>query len=264
LSVAPPVVKTALPSVIRDLQTRRGRERRGRTLIEGVRLVEDVRAAGVVLHGAAIAPSLEGTPRGAALKRDLEAAAVPLSAVSEDELAVLADTEHPQGIVAVVDLPGAALETLRPTAECPLLVLDAVQDPGNVGTMLRTALALGASGVILLDGSVELGNPKVLRASMGAAFRIPVVAMTAQAFIAWAEEQALELWAADMHGDPAHHAPRAGRPVALVLGNEGAGLRPALASAAARTVRIPIVSGAESLNVGVAAAILLYELRRGC
>jgi TrmH family RNA methyltransferase len=256
-------VKQALASVIRDLHTRRGRERRGRTLVEGVRLVEDVRAAGVPIRGVAVAPALEATPRGAALKRDLVADGIELLAVPDDELHQLAATEQPQGIVAVVDLPAWTAADLRPAAERPLLVLDALQDPGNVGTILRTALALGASGAVLLDGTVELANPKVLRASMGAAFRLPAVSMTADDFLAWSRSTGLACWVADMHGDPAHAVPRDPRPVALVVGNEGAGVRPALAGAAARTVCIPIAAGAESLNVGVAAAILLYELRRG-
>ena len=257
-------MKSALPSVVRDLQSRRGRERRGRTLVEGVRLVDDVRAAGITLHGALVSPMLEGTPRGRALKHDLLAAGVPLVSQSDDELGELAETEQPQGIIAVTDPPVARRDDLRPTRTRPLLVLDAVQDPGNVGTMLRTALALGAAGVVLLDGSVELGNPKVLRASMGAAFRLPAVSMPADEFLAWAAASGLELWAADLQGAPLHETPRGTAPVALVMGNEGAGLRPTVAAAACQLVRIPIDPGAESLNVGVAAAILLYELRRGC
>lgn len=258
---APPV-KTALPSVIRDLQTRRGRERRGRTLAEGVRLVEELLEAGATLHGAAVAPVLEGTPRGAALKQRLEAAGVTLLAVDDAELAALAETEQPQGLVAVVEPPHWQLAQLQPTPARPVVVLDAVQDPGNAGTILRTAHALGAAGVLLLDGAVELANPKVLRASMGAAYRLPVVAVTADDFLAWASAASLECWVADMAGDaaPTVAAPRA--PVALVVGNEGAGVRPAIASAAHRTVAIPQAPGAESLNVAIAAAILLYELRR--
>lgn len=258
---APPV-KTALPSVIRDLQTRRGRERRGRTLAEGVRLVEELLAAGAALHGAAVAPALEGTPRGAALKQRLAAAGVALLDLDDAALADLAATEQPQGIVAVVEPPAWTPAQLQPAPGRPVVVLDAVQDPGNVGTILRTAHALGAAGAVLLDGAVELANPKVLRASMGAAYRLPVLAMDADDFLAWADATPLDCWVADMAGDPVPAVPTPARAVALVVGNEGAGVRPALARAARRTVAIPQVPGAESLNVAVAAAILLYELRR--
>jgi TrmH family RNA methyltransferase len=148
-----------------------------------------------------------------------------------------------------------------------MLVLDGVQDPGNVGTMLRTALGLGAAGVIALPGTADLANPKVLRGSMGALFRLPAVQADAQSFLAWARERRLELWLSDAHAEPVGQArrmrgagPRA--PLALVVGNEGAGVSPALAEAAARRVAVPLAPGVESLNVAVAAAILLYEVSR--
>lgn len=255
-------MKAALQSVIRDLHLRRGRERRGRTLIEGVRLVEEARAAGVPLRGAAVAPALEATTRGAALKRALEADGVALESVSDAELDQLAATEQPQGVVAVIDAPAWTLADLRLAPTAALLVLDGVQDPGNTGTMLRTAFALGAAGVIALEGTVELANPKVLRASMGAVFRLPVVATEREAFLAWAREHGVALWAADAAGEPLGRPARRTGPVAIAVGNEGAGVTPALASAAARVVAIPLAAGAESLNVGVAAGILLHELLR--
>lgn len=230
-------------------------------LVEGVRLVEEARAAHVPLRGAACAPSLEGTPRGAALKRALEADGVVLEQVTDDELAALAATEHPQGIVAVADTPAWALGDIHLGPGAAVLVLDAVQDPGNAGGMLRTALALGAAGVVALEGTVELANPKAVRASMGACFRLPAPAVPHARFLAWVAEEGLELWVADASGDPIA-APAGERPVALVVGNEGAGVSPAIAAAATRTVAIPIAAGAESLNVGVAAGILLHMVSR--
>jgi RNA methyltransferase, TrmH family len=141
-------------------------------------------------------------------------------------------------------------------------VLDAVQDPGNVGTMLRTALALGASGVVALKGTAELTNPKVLRGSMGAAFRLPAAAVDVGAFIAWASARGLELVVAAADGTPVERRPHGPAPIALVVGNEGAGVSPALAAAAARRVAIPLAPAVESLNVAVAAGILLYEVTR--
>ena len=114
-----------------------------------------------------------------------------------------------------------------------------------------------------LKGTAELANPKVLRGSMGAAFRLPAVATDAETLIAWVEARGVELWVAAADGAPVAREPRGQRPpIALVLGNEGAGVGPALAGAARRRVAIPLAASVESLNVAVAAGILLYEVTR--
>jgi TrmH family RNA methyltransferase len=252
----------ALLTAIRDLARRRGRERRGLALAEGVRLVEEALAAGVPVRGAAVSPALEGTPRGSALKSALADRGVPLLEVSPGELEALADTEQPQGIVAVIEPPARRLDEIPTPAGAVLLVLDAVQDPGNVGTVLRTALALGASGVVALKGTAELTNPKVLRGSMGAAFRLPAAAVGVDEFLAWAKVRQVEVIVAAADGAPLEHWRRGPAPVALVVGNEGAGVSLGLAAVAARRVAIPLASTVESLNVAVAAGILLYEVMR--
>jgi TrmH family RNA methyltransferase len=252
----------ALLTTIRDLARRRGRERRGLALAEGVRLVEEALAAAVPVRGAAVSPALEGTPRGSALKSALASRGVPLLEVTPAELDTLADTEQPQGIVAVVEPRVWGLDDLPTPARAVVLVLDAVQDPGNVGTMLRTALALGAAGVVALKGTAELTNPKVLRGSMGAAFRLPAAPADADGLLAWVGARGLELIVAAADGAPLERSRRRATPIALVVGNEGAGVSPALTAAAARRVAIPLASTVESLNVAVAAGILLYEVTR--
>ncbi len=256
----------SLLTTIRDLHRRRGRERRGLALAEGVRLVEEALAAGIPIRGAAVAPGLEGTPRGTALKSALERAGVRLETVSEAELEVLADTDQPQGVVAVIEPRAWRLEDLTPEPGRPVVVLDAVQDPGNVGTILRTTLGLGGAGVVALKGTADLHNAKVVRGSMGALFRLPAVAADAPDYLAWAKGAGVETWVTAVDGEPLGQSADAGRPrprVALVLGNEGAGVGAALSAAAQRRVAIPLAPGAESLNVAVAAGILLYEVARG-
>ncbi len=251
----------SLISTIRDLHRRKGRERRELTLAEGVRLLEEALAAGVAVRGAATSPTLEGTPRGTALKARLERAGVALEEVDDDELARLADTEHPQGIVAVVEPRQWALDDIPVGPASVVLVLEGVQDPGNVGALARTALGLGAAGLVALPGTADLYNPKALRGSMGALFRLPSVSSPAESFVAWARGSGLALWTTAMSGTPVSEARREG-PIALLVGNEGAGVRPELAAVAARAVAIPLGSGVESLNVAVAAGILLYEVTR--
>jgi TrmH family RNA methyltransferase len=252
---------SALETLIRDLKRRRGRERRGLALAEGVRLVEEALAAGVPVRGAVVSPALETTRRGEALKGALLAAGIRVEAVDDRALGDLADTEHPQGVVAVVEPRDWSLDDITLVPGAAVLVLDAVQDPGNVGTMLRTALALGAAGVVALPGTADLSNPKVVRGSMGALFRLPCVAVDADELALWAGSHDAALWVTDAAGEPVPRAPRTA-PVLLVVGNEGAGVSESMTARSAHRVGIPLAPGAESLNVAVAAGILLYEVLR--
>ena len=139
-------MSSSLQTLIRDLHRRRGRERRGLALAEGVRLVEEALATAIPIRGAAVSPALEATTRGKALKAALVDRGIRIEEVSDDELVGLADTEHPQGIVAVIEPREWTLADIRLLPGLTVLVLDGVQDPGNVGTMLRTALGPGGRG----------------------------------------------------------------------------------------------------------------------
>ena len=258
-------MSSSLQTLIRDLHRRRGRERRGLALAEGVRLVEEALRAAITIRGAVASPTLEATTRGRALKAALSERGVKLEDVSEAELQELADTEHPQGIVTAVEPKKWGLGDIRLTNGTVTLVLDGVQDPGNVGTMLRTALGLGAVGLVALKGTADLTNSKVIRAAMGASFRLPAVSAAPDELVAWARLQRAEIWVADTGGvNPGQLPPPtpARAPVALIVGNEGAGVGPALEGAATRRIAIPLTHGVESLNVAVAAGILLYEVTR--
>ncbi|HEU5357482.1 MAG TPA: RNA methyltransferase [Gemmatimonadales bacterium] len=254
---------STLLSTIRDLHRRKARERRALALAEGIRLVEEALAAGVAIKGAAIAPALEGTARGQALKAALTARSVPLEVVTDAELVGLADTEHPQGVVAVASPRVWSLADIHVTPGHPVLVLDGVQDPGNVGTIARTALALGAAGLVALPGTADLLNPKALRGSMGALFRLPAVHAADAECLDWLTAGGVALWVTDANGEDIRRIGPPTAPVALVLGNEGAGIRADLLAAGMRRVSIPIAQEAESLNVAVAAGILLHEVTRG-
>jgi TrmH family RNA methyltransferase len=254
-------MSSSLISTVRDLRLKRGRERRGLALAEGVRLVEEAHAAGLDIRGVLVGPALEATARGKSLKAALASSGVRMHEVPSDALSELADTEHPQGIIAVISPPRWSLDHITVRPQDTLLALDGVQDPGNVGTIVRTAFSLGARGVIALPGTAELTNPKVLRSAMGASFRLPVVATGTGEFLAWAGAKDVAVWVTAADGEPVHDAPRSGA-LALVLGNEGSGVSTDLRGAASRAVAIPLAEGAESLNVAAAAAILLYEVKR--
>jgi len=267
------LIASNLQSTIRDLQRRKARGRSGLALIEGVRLVEEALAAGVAFKGALVAPDLARTARGTALVAELQGHAVEVEEVGARVFAQLADTETPQGIIAVIEPRRWTASDFAPPSGAVALVIDGVQDPGNVGTLIRTAHALGAAGTVVLRGTADPTSPKALRAAMGATFRHPVVSLDDDGFIAWARKHDVTLWASAADGVPLHRALERGRgkggagrvdgPIAVIVGNEGAGIRPQLNAVAAQRVAIPLAQGAESLNVAVAAGILLYEVTRG-
>ena len=259
-------IASNLQATLRDLQRRKARGRRGLALVEGVRLVEEALGAGLKFRGALVAPDLDRTSRGSALRVELERHAVPVEEVSARTLERLADTDTPQGIVAVVEPRRWTVDELSVAGDRSVaLVVDGVQDPGNVGTLIRTAHALGAAGTVVLRGSADVVSPKALRAAMGATFRHPVVVLDDSAFIAWARRHNVTLWAAAADGTPLHRAVQgsAGGPIGVIVGNEGAGIRPQLNAVSTKRVAVPLAQGAESLNVAVAAGILLYEVLRG-
>lgn len=223
-------------------------------------------AAGLKFKGAIVSPELERTARGVELRKDLEGKGVVVQDLAARTFAQLADTDTPQGIVAIVEPPGWKADDLPVTEGGVVLLVDGVQDPGNVGTLIRTAHALGAVGTIVLRGTADPQSPKALRSAMGATFRHPVVSMDDAALITWARKHDVTLWAAAADGTPLARALAAGKrsgPIAVIVGNEGAGIRPHLNAIAATRVAIPLTAGAESLNVAVAAGILLYEVARG-
>ncbi|HHW14876.1 MAG TPA: RNA methyltransferase [Firmicutes bacterium] len=248
---------------IRTLHTRKGRERQGRTLIEGVRLVEAALEAGVQPEMALCTARLLQTERGRKLWSALQGSGCGFWEVGEATLAELATTETPQGVLAVIRLPVTPAAALL-TQEHPfLLVVDGVQDPGNLGTMLRTAAAAGATGALLGRGTVEPGNPKVLRAAMGAAFTLPLaVEADLPAALRVLGGRGVAVLAGDLAGESNLFELDVGPPAAVVVGSEAHGLSPEVKAAVARRVRIPMAPGVESLNAAVAAALLLYEVAR--
>jgi TrmH family RNA methyltransferase len=254
-----------LLTVARDLQRRKARERQQRFVAEGVRTVETLLASPLHVVGLLVTEALRQTERGQSLIATVDARGLPVQEVSEEELASAADTETPQGVLAVAEIPIRGLDPAPVGAR--YLVLDALQDPGNVGTVIRTAAAMGVTATVALPGTVDVWNAKVVRSSMGALFLHPVVTMSWEdlaAFIGTAGAP-VALWAADMEGLPVDQLDRHPLPprLALVVSNEGAGLSPHVAAAVHSTVSIPMAEGVESLNVAVAAGILLYSLRGG-
>jgi RNA methyltransferase, TrmH family len=246
-------------TLARDLQRRKGRERRSLFLAEGVRTVEEVVRARVGVRAAIVSPQLEESPRGRSLLEALERRADETVRVPARELNSLADTDSPQGVLVIAEIPTQPIEGIRLAERARVVVLDGVQDPGNAGTIARTAAALGSAAVIALPGTVDLWNPKVVRGAMGAHFHIPTLHAEPDELLAWLDAQKFEIWAADARGEPLESLPVPER-VAIVVGNEGAGISSQMLERASRRVALPLSQAVESLNVAVAAGIILYAL----
>ena len=246
--------------LIHALKSRRGREKHGLFLVEGVRVVEDLIASGIDLEFAVTATTLGDNARGRSLYEQL-CGVTSVRELDERGLAQITDTETPQGAIAVARIPQFQLANLEVRPSSLLVVLDAVQDPGNLGTLVRSADAFGAAAVIALPGTTDFWNPKVIRSATGAAFRRPLLNTSDDETWEWLAEHDVAVCGADMNGTPvdSFHVDGA---IALVVGNEGAGLREATRARLTHLVAIPMRGETESLNVAVAASILLYEFSR--
>ena len=245
-------------------------------LVEGLRAVEEALDAGARASFAVTSTRLRSGEVGRTLLARLgEATRVgpnpgPIDVVElgDTELDGLAATESPQAVLLVCREPVAGLDDL--TYDRPVLVLDAIQDPGNVGTLIRSAVAFGMTGIVTLDGTADPWGAKAVRASAGMAFRLPIVRCDVDAALsAFAENKVQVLVAAASAGAAAETslAVRSGprvrrRDVALFLGNEGSGVRDKVRAAAHGTVSVEMSGPAESLNVGVAGSILMHDLTR--
>lgn len=249
----------SLLTTARDLQRRKARERSGRFVAEGVRTVEELLRSGLPVDGLLASDSATLVPRASDLLDRATGTGIPVTRVSDRDFDSAAGTEAPQGVLAVARTPDWTLETL-PAGPRRLLVLDAVQDPGNVGTILRTAAAFGVTATLALPGTVDLWNAKVVRSAMGSHFVHPTLSCTVDALAPFLAGLGIPLWGADAGGTPVATVPVPPE-WALVVGNEGAGLSPAVHRLVSTTVALPISDAVESLNVAVATGILLFALR---
>lgn len=249
---------------VQKLARRRFRQREGRFVVEGPRLIGEALASGATLSGVFLAPDLfdQDAWRGLlALIPD----GVPIYEVPGNVFRQLASTEAPQGILAVAEMRSWSWEECcRPVLGGPLLVLvDGLQDPGNLGTIIRAAEALQASGAILGTGTADLYNAKAIRATMGAIFRLPTMqeADLTAVIPRLRRDGVRVIVAAAGAGTPIYNVDWRG-PAAVVLGNEGSGVRPEVVAQADGSASIPMPGRAESLNAGMAAGIVLYEVLR--
>ena len=249
-----PVVKAAA-----ELKQKKYRTQNGLYLAEGLRTAEEAVAYKAVETLFYVATDDDRTMR---LLEDAAMQNIKLVCVNENVMKKIADTETPQGIIAVCKMRQPKLENLLASGKM-LLVLDRVGDPGNIGTMLRTADAAGIGGLVLLKGCADIYAPKTVRSSMGSLFHIPVLSgVSEQEFVSTAKKAGYDLLVTCLDGaDNLYKADLSGR-IAFVMGNEAGGVSETLLEKADKRVYIPMASRAESLNVAMAAGIVMFEALR--
>ena len=231
-------------------------------LVEGLHLLETALSAGVFLREIFFTADFALRGKGQKIMKALSKKPLKIHEVSENIMRKLADTGTPQGIIAVVAHTPLTLGDI-PMKKNPLFtVIDGIQDPGNLGTIIRTSDAAGADGVVLLPGTCDPFSPKVIRSTAGSIFHIPVLHADPPVLGKWLRERGIRLAVTSANSGEDVFQARLLGPVALLFGNESRGVGEGLRRSADILVKIPVYGKAESLNVAAAAAICLYEAVR--
>lgn len=259
---SPLISSRANPAIkqIRALATRKERDRSGLFFVEGIRLVLEALQVGAVVGQGVVAPDLLKGRGGHEAVALLRARGVPCLQVTADVFATLSAKEGPQGLGAVVRQRWEPLPAAGPGAGLGWVALDAVQDPGNLGTILRTADAVGAAGVILVGPSTDPYDPAAVRASMGAIFTQRLVRAGWAEFAAWKHEVDITLVGTSDKAAADYQAVAYRPPLVLFMGSERQGLSAEQQALCDRMVRIPMVGRSDSLNLAVATGVILYEI----
>ena len=251
---------------LRSLRLRKYRQREGRYLIEGIRIVEEALDRNAPLDTLVYAPELLVSERARALVARV--APEQRLALSGEVFGSISDREQPHGLAAVLHIEEPSLAAIPISEEMLVLVAYQLSDPGNLGSIIRTADAAGATGVVVVEPSVDLYDPHTVRATMGSFFALPLVRLDDGASLtAWYEQirgqgQPLLVAATSAHGDRVHFDVDYRRPLVLLLGSERDGLPQEVRDAAGVVVRLPMAGRASSLNVSAAAAALVFEVIR--
>lgn len=257
-SLANPIIKD-----IKNLTQKKGREESGTFMAEGLKLVIDALELGWTIRTLVYAKAAKGKPL-------VEQAAVKTVAsgglvleVSEKVISSITRRDNPQMVVGIFDQKWKPLKAIRPAAGETYVALDRVRDPGNLGTIIRTADAAGASGVILVGDCTDPFSLETVRATMGSVFAMPVARASVDELLGWRKSAGVSVVATHLAGSVDYRTIDYKRkPVVLLMGNEQSGLPPELSSQADQLARIPQQGRADSLNLAIASAVMLFEARR--
>ncbi|MCZ3379726.1 TrmH family RNA methyltransferase [Rhizobium sp. ERR 922] len=257
-SLANPIVKD-----IKALTVKKSREESGAFLAEGLKLVIDALELGWTIRTLVYAKAAKGKPLVEQVAAKTVAAGGLVLEVSEKVIGSITRRDNPQMVVGVFEQRWRPLRDVKPKAGETWVALDRVRDPGNLGTIIRTADAAGASGVILVGETTDPFSLETVRATMGSVFAVPVVKATPEEFLIWKKTAGVAVVATHLAGAVDYRTiDYKKKPVVILMGNEQSGLPDALAKEADALARIPQAGRADSLNLAVATAVMLFEARR--
>ncbi|WFU02229.1 RNA methyltransferase [Rhizobium sp. CB3171] len=257
-SLANPIIKD-----IKALTNKKSREESGAFLAEGLKLVIDALELGWTIRTLVYAKAAKGKPLVEQVAAKTVAVGGLVLEVSEKVIASITRRDNPQMVVGIFDQRWRQLRDVKPKAGDTWVALDRVRDPGNLGTIIRTSDAAGASGVILVGETTDPFSLETVRATMGSVFAVPVVKATPEEFLAWKKTAGVSVVATHLAGAVDYRTiDYKKKPVVLLMGNEQSGLPDALAKEADALARIPQAGRADSLNLAVATAVMLFEARR--
>ncbi|MGO7181338.1 TrmH family RNA methyltransferase [Rhizobium brockwellii] len=257
-SLANPIIKD-----IKALTNKKSREESGTFLAEGLKLVIDAIELGWAIRTLVYAKAAKGKPLVEQMAAKTVASGGLVLEVSEKVIASITRRDNPQMVVGIFEQRWAPLKGIRLSDGETWVALDRVRDPGNLGTIIRTADAAGASGIILLGETTDPFSLETVRATMGSVFAVPVARATPEEFIAWRKSAGVSVVATHLAGAVDYRTiDYRKKPVVLLMGNEQSGLPEQLAREADALARIPQQGRADSLNLAVATAVMLFEARR--
>ena len=245
--------------LIRKLRDRKERQQTGLFYIEGLRIVAEALQTGAQIEYLVIAPGLLSSPFGKQLLQSEAARSIPVIEVSDETFLGFSNKDGPQGLGAVVKQKWATLDQIRKRS-ATWVALDAVQDPGNLGTILRTLDSVGGAGVILLDQATDPYDPSSVRASMGAVFSQLLIKTSLQEFAAWNHANPIPVVGTSGTAQLDYHQVKYPFPSILLMGSERQGLLDQHLKICDMIVKIPMIGRSDSLNLAIATAIVLYEM----
>lgn len=245
-----------------EVRNKRSRQRHNAFLIEGPHLLEMAANADCIIRNVFFSESFIKKRDGQRLLKRLLTAGADIYMAKEHVMSKLAETETPQGILAVASYAPIDLNALTLRGKPLIVVTEGVQDPGNLGTIIRTSDAAGADAVVILPGTCDPFMPKSLRATAGSIFNLPVIFSETEDLIGWLKREGISLFVTDTGANKSIFDSDLHGPLALAFGNEAQGVSQRLRDMADMLIRIPIIGSAESLNVAASAAICLYETVR--
>lgn len=246
---------------------KKSKERKEKKLfvVEGTKMVAE--APKSWLRAVYVSESYEGNVENRQLldsiRKDAATFGYHYDVVADSVFKAVSDTQTPQGIMALVTMPEYALEQLLDGDRTHLLVLESIQDPGNLGTMVRTGEGAGITGIIMNKTTVDLFNPKTIRSTMGSIYRVPFyITENLSQTLEDLREQKVSLYAAHLKGQNSYDAENYQQACGFLIGNEGNGLSDEIANLADTYIRIPMEGQVESLNAAISATLLMYEANR--